>query len=527
MKKCIIYLALALFVLFVFAACGGNNNTDTTPTETGPTHEDTVNQEHSNANGYEMATVRFYYHSTELDPNAELPPESFLYNAEDIPVDNLAEEFIRLMYEHTGVRILDMWHQHEYEGNGVMYIINLHEDAVGFFDHHGTIGGTRNLTIFEKSISSLPGMSAFEVRINGEPGVAGNHFNFNQTTIVQNGEVIDRVFFGTPLPEQHVWMGYHVVIHNTVSPVFNFFAAPSAALPTHMPLTVLDALLDALGLEVISAGRQISVGSSDGRRVEIEVINYLEEFEGLIIGLNDTFMADDFSIHIPIALLREIGLDVHFSGSNAYINSTEIIEPSTSTTNPFAAPLLNFFAGDPGGWEVYNTQTHSSKAFFAHITGSQRTGIIAIRHHNPSGGNPFAVARAFYLVDGEVITRELDIIEGFPFSIAFTPAGRLVQIARDAGNWSDTLFSIDFNETSGGTPMITYDFTIYATVVGEETYEYLRFDGGLHEGFANDGFYIITEEEFNDIRAFHGLDNLTFWGAMPDQTEAILAMRFE
>ena len=118
---------------------------------------------------------------------------------------------------------------------------------------------------------------------------------------------------------------------------------------------------------------------------------------------------------------------------------------------------------------------------------------------------------------------EQNHIEGFPYSISFTPADRLVKVTGDGGNWSYTLFDVDYNEASGGTPIITYEFTIYGIMGGEEN-TYYHFPGGHAEGLANDALSPIAEDEFNAIRISHGLDNLIWWGAMPDQTELILAM---
>ena len=166
-----------------------------------------------------------------------------------------------------------------------------------------------------------------------------------------------------------------------------------------------------------------------------------------IIGANDAFSVFDMpggayiESYLPISLFRDIGYEAYFSDGNVYINNTETSSPTTvaqesaeiaesaHTSNPFGAPLLNFFAGDPDGWEVYSTQTHNSNAFYAHITGDPRTGFVAIRHHNPFG-TPFAVARAFYWVNGQVITKELGNIDGLlsSSSIAFTQAGRLIQV---------------------------------------------------------------------------------------------------
>ena len=194
MKKYVFILSLVAVMLFVLTACG---NTVSQPATT-PEQEVNVatEPEHEYIRNSETVTVRFYYHSPELDPNIYSLPEAFLYNTEEISIENLEEEFIRLMHEHTGVRILDL----RFAGDRLY--VNLHEDAIGFFDHHGTTGGTRNTIIFENTIASfIPGMGSFEVLVNGQRGVEGNHFNFGHIAIVENGEVIRREYFDMPLSD--------------------------------------------------------------------------------------------------------------------------------------------------------------------------------------------------------------------------------------------------------------------------------------------------------------------------------------
>jgi len=138
-------------------------------------------------------TVRFYYHSIELDPNLYALPEAFLYNVEEIiAAEGFTATFSRLMYEHTGLQISDLW----FEGDKLY--VDLHEDAIGFFDHHGTTGGVINATIFEKSLLSMSGISSFEVLVNGQRGAYGSHFNFGHIAIVENGKVIRRELLPHP-----------------------------------------------------------------------------------------------------------------------------------------------------------------------------------------------------------------------------------------------------------------------------------------------------------------------------------------
>jgi len=171
MTKCVFILCVVTVILFTLTACGQNQDTATQPT----------------------TTVRFYYHSIEIDPNLYALPEAFLYNAEEIiAVEGFTADFRKLMYEHTGLQLSDLWFE-DYK----LYV-DLHESAISFFDHHSTTGGTINATIFEKSLLSIPGISSFEVLVNGQRGAHGNHFNFGHITIVENGEVVRREFFDLP-----------------------------------------------------------------------------------------------------------------------------------------------------------------------------------------------------------------------------------------------------------------------------------------------------------------------------------------
>ena len=199
MKKYLFILSLAAIMLFAFTACRQNQETTTLLAEPEliepePTEETSYSQEpdYEYVNDTPTTTVRFYYHSIALDPNAYALPEAFLYNAEEIiGVEGFTDTFRRLMYEHIGLQISDLW----FEGSKLY--VDLHENAIGFFDHHGTTGGVINTTIFEKSLLSISGISSFEVLVNGQRGAHGSHFDFGHIAIVENGEVVRREFFAS------------------------------------------------------------------------------------------------------------------------------------------------------------------------------------------------------------------------------------------------------------------------------------------------------------------------------------------
>ena len=96
MRKYVVILNLAAIMLFVFTACGQIQ--DTPPPERVLVPDASVSQEPDY--NTPTTTLRFYYHSTEIDPNIYALPEAFLYHAVEIPVENLREVFIGLMYEH-------------------------------------------------------------------------------------------------------------------------------------------------------------------------------------------------------------------------------------------------------------------------------------------------------------------------------------------------------------------------------------------------------------------------------------------
>jgi len=131
----------------------------------------------------DVVTIRFYYHSLDIDPNVYSLPESFLYNSEEIYINNFRDELIRLMHEYTGIRILDLW----FEGSKLY--VDLHEDALRFINQ-GTAGSTISINILERTLASVPGITSFEMLLNGQRGVEKDHFIFGFIAIVENGEII-------------------------------------------------------------------------------------------------------------------------------------------------------------------------------------------------------------------------------------------------------------------------------------------------------------------------------------------------
>jgi len=128
-------------------------------------------------------TVRFYYLCHEIDPYFMLLPEAYLYISEEISGQYLWEEFIRLMYEHTAIRIWDWW----FEGSKLY--VDLHSIEKIFFDQ-GSSGSMDRGTRLLKTLASLPGISSFEMLVGGYHGVGTSHYCFDWVANVENGEII-------------------------------------------------------------------------------------------------------------------------------------------------------------------------------------------------------------------------------------------------------------------------------------------------------------------------------------------------
>jgi len=179
------------------------------------------------------------------------------------------------------------------------------------------------------------------------------------------------------------------------------------------------------------------------------------------------------------------------------------------TSNPFAEALLEYFAG---GAETSPTGFSSTKAFWIDADGNGTKGVLAIRHEEN-----FPFGRIFYLYDGELSYKDVGHQDaGFVTSIT-VEGNRAVNLMGDGGQSSRTLFSIENGE-------LIADFTMF--VQGDYPYDhYYYFSGGLSNW---ENRRSITKEEFNEIEARYGLDNLRGpWWDMDDETDQILAMTFQ
>ncbi|MCL1844186.1 MAG: GerMN domain-containing protein [Defluviitaleaceae bacterium] len=131
----------------------------------------------------EGVTIQFFYLCTQKDPDFMMLPEAYLYLPEEISVQNFREDFIRLMYKHTGIDVLDLWRE-----DSKLYV-NLHPDEAIFFNH-GSSGSLDRGNRLIKTLASFPSITSFEILVGGERGVSTSHFCFDFVAVVEDGEVV-------------------------------------------------------------------------------------------------------------------------------------------------------------------------------------------------------------------------------------------------------------------------------------------------------------------------------------------------
>ena len=209
----------------------------------------------------------------------------------------------------------------------------------------------------------------------------------------------------------------------------------------------------------------------------------------------------------------------------------EVANTQEPASNPFAAALLEYFAG--GVDEDFSAQI-SRKAFWADITYSGDQGVVAIRHiplNEPwyiSGilqpTNVLTQARIFYFTSNQLIYKD---VEDFREArVVITPSGRaIINSTRDIGDWQFTVLD-GATDLVNHTDVLIYRFTVYREFQENGRYNYYIFQGGWSEGLEG-GRTPITEEEFNTINAEYGLTDWIGWRLMRDETEQILAYSLE
>jgi len=199
----------------------------------------------------------------------------------------------------------------------------------------------------------------------------------------------------------------------------------------------------------------------------------------------------------------------------------ETQETLTPQNNPFAGPLTDFFADSEEGLSF------STRAILVDVDGSDTLGVLAIRHevrYEETGHHmPIPVARVFYLFEDELGFFDIQTFQDEP-PIFVTAEDRLV---RFGGHWSfnwATLFEIEYGR-------LVYAFTVFTELDADDIYganpRHYHAAGGWHWQDELENHSPITQEEFADITSRYGLDNMTSWRNMDDETERILAMNFQ
>ena len=215
---------------------------------------------------------------------------------------------------------------------------------------------------------------------------------------------------------------------------------------------------------------------------------------------------------------------------------TEVEEDRSEQANdkplhPFAIAILEFFDGGvevPPDWGMRS----STFAHLVDIDGKGTIGVLAIRHESYYDHWPFSRGKIFYMLESELVYKDLGILEGFPLSVAITAESRPVIVTGDGGQWSYTLLKFQDGR-------LIEDFTIVGTgktVNFHDYFWYYHFYGGwfpddwtpYHGGENWRNRQRITEDEFNAIRIRYGLfyvqNWLLLWGE--DDTQKILEMTY-
>ena len=280
-------------MLFTFTACGVNNETPKPVYES--TQPETITVQ--NENQGEMTAVRFYYHSRDIDPNMYSLQEAFLYETIEIPDENFNEMFVKEFYERTGIPTDGIWFvDSEFYDNRL--VINLHEEAISFFDTGGSSGSLIYRTILDKTLASLVWDGAFDVLVNWQRGLYGNHFSFNNVAYAENGEIVDRIWFNLGEPDNIFTLPNSsdgIIFVNGISLSARLFTADGATNPTHIPF--LSEIIDIFRWETINTGAQSGILRDGESLATIFYVNYeyfmfnnLHRFDVNSLSVDDAFI---------------------------------------------------------------------------------------------------------------------------------------------------------------------------------------------------------------------------------------------
>ena len=145
----------------------------------------------------------------------------------------------------------------------------------------------------------------------GDTNIEAQNDNGNYTQII-----IDET------PETPDWGNYQVII-NGVGVDISSFTLDGETSPTHVSFLIIWEL----GLDAISAGSQHAIQRNGEFIAALSTVNYLafnggDTIDMSNVGINSTFMADDFNTYIPISFLKELDfIEIYVSNGHVFINN--------------------------------------------------------------------------------------------------------------------------------------------------------------------------------------------------------------
>jgi hypothetical protein len=101
------------------------------------------------------------------------PFDEYTSITENISVESFADDVIELMLVHTGIRINNLW----YEGKKLCVDLNVFEGAKF---NMGSSGSAIRFHDLMYTLSSFPYVERIEVLVDGQRGVAADHFSFER-----------------------------------------------------------------------------------------------------------------------------------------------------------------------------------------------------------------------------------------------------------------------------------------------------------------------------------------------------------
>lgn len=211
-------------------------------------------------------------------------------------------------------------------------------------------------------------------------------------------------------------------------------------------------------------------------------------------------------------------------GSNSEVQESAGVTEPPHTPNPFAIPLLDFFAEGLQLPEYY--EQDSTKAILVDMDGNGGYVVIAARHVLHDDGISPVLNYRIFRVDNSY----LDIAHNDEHLVFITINSDGLPII--STHPADTVHSFTPIEMENGD--LIFPFTIQRHWNDGE-FQYIYIDGGLFFGWVPEGINravnwdtrrYITEEEFDEIMLAYNLGG-SWMMMLDDETEAILAMTFE